>query len=205
MTASPLRAAFVAAAASWAALLVIAPWAASAPHASPIASALIVAVYGIGHLVCHQLPERSYRLWTAQMPVCARCAGIYFGGVLGAFMALGVRAAAEARGFRARARARLTRASGRLAEAPSARQPSERRRPPERPALRDAWDARRDRLLTLHSRVLLALAVAPTVLTLAYEWATGVTPANGIRLAAGLPIGAVVAWLVVTASDNQVN
>ena len=69
---------------SWAALLVAAPFLASRAHASALASALIVGVYGIGSLICHQLPERSYHLWAAQMPVCARCTGIYFGAVLGA-------------------------------------------------------------------------------------------------------------------------
>ena len=88
MTAGRLRAAFVAAVAAWAALLVVTPWLASRPHASPIASGLILAVYGIGSLVCHQLPERSYHVWTAQVPVCARCAGIYAGAVIGAIAGL---------------------------------------------------------------------------------------------------------------------
>lgn len=83
-----LRDAFVAASVAWAALLVAAPFLASRAHASALASALIVGVYGIGSLVCHQLPERSYHIWAAQMPVCARCAGIYFGGVLGALAGL---------------------------------------------------------------------------------------------------------------------
>jgi len=69
LTAARLRAAFMAAALSWAALLVAAPFLASRAHASALASALIVAVYGIGSLICHQLPERSYHLWAAQMPV----------------------------------------------------------------------------------------------------------------------------------------
>jgi hypothetical protein len=86
--ASSLRDAFIAASVAWAALLVAAPFFASRAHASALASALILGVYGIGSLVCHQLPERSYHLWAAQMPVCARCAGIYFGGVLGALAAL---------------------------------------------------------------------------------------------------------------------
>ena len=81
---SRLRAAFVTATLVWAALLVAVPWLASRDHAPLPASALLIAVYGIGSLVCHQLPERSYHLWAAQMPVCARCAGIYVGAVLGA-------------------------------------------------------------------------------------------------------------------------
>jgi uncharacterized membrane protein len=36
-------------------------------------------VYAIGGVVCHQLPERSFQLWSRQLPVCARCLGIYAG------------------------------------------------------------------------------------------------------------------------------
>ena len=81
---------FIAASVVWAVLLIAAPWLASRAHASQASSLLILGVYGIGSLVCHQLPERSYQLWTAQMPVCARCAGIYFGAVLGGLGARGV-------------------------------------------------------------------------------------------------------------------
>ena len=88
MTTMRVRVALVAATVTWAGLLVATPLLASRPHASPIASALILAVYGIGSLICHQLPERSYHIWTAQMPVCARCAGIYFGAVAGAIAGL---------------------------------------------------------------------------------------------------------------------
>jgi uncharacterized membrane protein len=36
--------------------------------------------YALGSLICHQLPERSFHLGGAQLPVCARCLGIYLGG-----------------------------------------------------------------------------------------------------------------------------
>ena len=186
LTAARLRAAFRAAALSWAALLVAAPFLASRAHASALASALIVGVYGIGSLICHQLPERSYHLWAAQMPVCARCTGIYVGAVLGAFGArslriLGARAfqASGARAFQASG-ARAFQASdggGRSAESLALRRP----------------------------RVLLLLAVTPSLVTLAYEWTTGQMPSHAVRTAAGIPIGLVVAWLVVAAADNQVN
>jgi hypothetical protein len=166
MTVARLRAAFIAAAAVWAALLVAAPFLASRAHASPLASALILGVYGLGGVVCHQLPERSYRLWTAQMPVCARCAGIYFGAVAGAI-------------------------AGALRTTRAARRPG----PDVAPGV-----SRPSRV-----RLALALAVAPTLLTLAYEWTTGVMPAHAIRAAAGVPIGLVVAWLVVAAAENRVN
>jgi uncharacterized membrane protein len=41
-------------------------------------------VYGIGSFVCHQIPERSFHLAGFQLPVCARCLGIYSGAVAGA-------------------------------------------------------------------------------------------------------------------------
>jgi uncharacterized membrane protein len=44
-------------------------------------------VYGVASLVCHQRPERSFVLGGAQFPVCARCAGLYVSGALGALLA----------------------------------------------------------------------------------------------------------------------
>jgi uncharacterized membrane protein len=159
--ASSLRDAFITATLAWAALLVVIPYLAGRGHVSTPASALVLGIYAIGSLICHQLPERSYQLWSTQMPVCARCAGIYFGAVVGA---LGARLVG------------LRIATRRLAG-----------HAPER------------------ARVLLGLAVIPTATTLAYEWSTGDMPAHAIRAAAGVPIGVVVAWLVVAAADNQVN
>src|SRR4051794_2031081 len=95
-----LRDAFVGASVGWAVLLVVATYLAGRAHASLPVSALLVAVYGLGSIVCHQLPARSFHLWAAQMPVCARCAGIYGGAVLGALSALG--AGRGARGAAAR-------------------------------------------------------------------------------------------------------
>src|SRR5262249_60172979 len=36
-------------------------------------------IYAMASMLCHQRPERSFYLWGSQMPVCARCAGIYIG------------------------------------------------------------------------------------------------------------------------------
>ncbi len=37
----------------------------------------------IGHFCgCHQMPERSFFVGNYQFPVCARCTGVYLGGVL---------------------------------------------------------------------------------------------------------------------------
>src|SRR4051794_16866562 len=80
--AAPLRRAFIAATIAWPLLLVAAPYAASRAHATAFSTALIALVYGIGSVICHQRPERSLSLWHAQMPVCARCTGIYAGAVI---------------------------------------------------------------------------------------------------------------------------
>ena len=45
-------------------------------------------------------------------------------------------------------------------------------------------------------RRLLFLAALPTIATLLFEWTTGQMPSNMVRAAAGLPLGAAVAWIV---------
>src|SRR5688500_4076216 len=40
-------------------------------------------VYAAGSVVCHQLPERSFLLDGRQLPVCARCTGLYLSGAAG--------------------------------------------------------------------------------------------------------------------------
>src|SRR5262249_26471531 len=42
-------------------------------------------------VVCHQLPDRSFHLWGRQLPVCARCTGLYGGAALAAIAASFVR------------------------------------------------------------------------------------------------------------------
>ena len=189
MTAVRLRAAFVAASIAWAVVLVAVPFAASQPHVSAMTAALIAGVYAVGSLVCHQLPERSYHLWSAQMPVCARCAGIYFGAVLGA-SARALRTAQAVRHSRkvAQHSPKVAQHSPKVAQGFS---PANAVAPTVSPA----WRA----------RIALAVAAAPTVISLVYEWTTGDAPSHAIRAATGVPIGVVVAWLVVAATDNQVN
>ncbi|MFM8532910.1 MAG: DUF2085 domain-containing protein [Acidimicrobiia bacterium] len=40
-------------------------------------------IFAIGGVVCHQLPERSFFIGTHQLPVCARCTGLYASAVAG--------------------------------------------------------------------------------------------------------------------------
>ena len=64
----------VLAAGGWVALL------AAAPLLPAWAGAI---VYGFGSFICHQIPERSFHLAGFQLPVCARCLGIYVGVLVG--------------------------------------------------------------------------------------------------------------------------
>ena len=64
----------------WAAVIPLAAFAAARPAASPAGVRRSRSrSYSIGHVICHQLPVRSFHLWGAALPVCARCTGIYAG------------------------------------------------------------------------------------------------------------------------------
>jgi len=78
-----LRRAFAVAAIAWACALPVATWTITGPHHLSVYAAAL-AVYGIGAWICHQRPDRSFQLWAMQMPVCARCTGIYLGAALAA-------------------------------------------------------------------------------------------------------------------------
>jgi uncharacterized membrane protein len=45
------------------------------------------AVYASCGRICHQRPERSFHAAGSQLPVCARCFGLYASGALGAVLA----------------------------------------------------------------------------------------------------------------------
>ncbi len=53
--------------------------------------ALSGVTYAFGSLICHQRPERSFHLGAAQLPVCARCFGLYMGAALGALLFAGLK------------------------------------------------------------------------------------------------------------------
>ena len=82
------RRAFTSAAVLWALLLPFAAFAASRPPDSSISHLSAVVPYAIGAVVCHQQAARSFRPWSRQLPVCARCTGIYVGAALAAILAV---------------------------------------------------------------------------------------------------------------------
>ncbi|HEY3162455.1 MAG TPA: DUF2085 domain-containing protein [Vicinamibacterales bacterium] len=75
-------------AATWLALIIAAPL---------LPVPLAATVYALGSHICHQRPERSFHLFAAQLPVCARCLGIYAGAALGSIAALAARIRAGTR------------------------------------------------------------------------------------------------------------
>jgi uncharacterized membrane protein len=64
----------------WVAILFMAPVLVSRTEPSPV----LAAVYAAAGLICHQRPERSFAIAGTQMPVCARCSGLYVAGAAGA-------------------------------------------------------------------------------------------------------------------------
>jgi uncharacterized membrane protein len=86
-----LRRAFLAGSTVWMLAIPSAAFVASRPAAASAAYAFALAVYAIGHVVCHQLPARSFHLWMVALPVCARCTGIYAGAAATAIVLRGAR------------------------------------------------------------------------------------------------------------------
>jgi hypothetical protein len=71
----------------WACALVAAPIVAASDGSVPFAWGAALA-YRAGSAICHQQDGRSLHVAGLRMPVCARCAGLYAGGALGALAAL---------------------------------------------------------------------------------------------------------------------
>jgi uncharacterized membrane protein len=83
----------------WSAAVLLAPFALTSHIA--LLNAAAASVYESARLVCHQRPERSFHLAGFQLPVCARCAGLYWSAAAGAIAAWLARPGAmSARGSR---------------------------------------------------------------------------------------------------------
>lgn len=100
MNAAPLPArwparVFTGATLLWAGVIPAAAFGATAT--APVAQAFVSLVYAMGHVLCHQRPERSFTAGGYAWPVCARCAGIYVGAAIGVMLAQSWRRVPEAR------------------------------------------------------------------------------------------------------------
>ena len=67
----------------WAVLIVASP---VALHSTATAVPASV-VYVASSRICHQRSERSFTIAAFQMPVCARCSGLYFSAAVGTLLA----------------------------------------------------------------------------------------------------------------------
>jgi uncharacterized membrane protein len=82
MARNALRWFLIAAPVMWVGALLVAAFIASRVQVGMIAYGISAAIYEVGSLVCHQRPERSFHMWGAQLPVCARCTGHYLGAAI---------------------------------------------------------------------------------------------------------------------------
>jgi uncharacterized membrane protein len=73
----------------WVVILIAAP--VMLAHGFVVLPAII---YEAAGLICHQKPERSFHLLGIQLPVCARCFGLYASAATGACLALATAGAA---------------------------------------------------------------------------------------------------------------
>ena len=69
-----------AAAIVWAVVILFAPVALRRPASAGVATL----VYAASSRICHQRTERSFAVAGIQLPVCARCTGLYLAGAAGA-------------------------------------------------------------------------------------------------------------------------
>jgi len=77
-----MAALLTAAAAIWAVIILIAPVALHRPSTAGAGTL----VYAAASRICHQRTERSFAIGGVQMPVCARCSGLYLAGAAGALI-----------------------------------------------------------------------------------------------------------------------
>jgi uncharacterized membrane protein len=80
------RRAYLTGAIVWAGVIPLVALAASSSNGASAGYVFAIGVYALGHVICHQLPVRSFHLWGAALPVCARCTGIYAGAAMTALL-----------------------------------------------------------------------------------------------------------------------
>ena len=172
--------AFTAVTLGWLLLVLLTPAALARDVGGRAVTLASAGTYLVGGLVCHQRPERSFHPEGVQMPVCARCAGLYLGAGMGVLAAVGFRrrggGAAERPGRRRGGKGAGGGASppvagvGEGCGAPANRAP--------------AW-----------LRWAVLAAAAPTGITFVAEMAGWMPSIGELRAAAGVPLGVAVTWV----------
>lgn len=71
----------------WLVAIFAAPYVARRAAPGSAAAVLAVGTYLVGSVICHQQARRSFHLDGVQLPVCARCTGIYLAAPFGACFA----------------------------------------------------------------------------------------------------------------------
>ena len=171
----------------WLVLVVAVPAALAREGGGRAVTLVSAGTYLMGGVVCHQRPERSFHPGGVQMPVCARCFGLYLGAGLGV-LAAGVRRRGDGRGVDGVERPRL-----------GEDWPDRKRSP--RTTVAGAGDAgeagRRNGTGTAPAwlRWVVLAAAAPTAISFAAEMAGWLPSIGELRAAAGVPLGVAVTWV----------
>ena len=199
--------AFTAVTLGWLLLVLLTPAALARDVGGRAVTLASAGTYLLGGLVCHQRPERSFHPDGVQMPVCARCAGLYLGAGLGVLAAVGFRRRGGGRGAGAAERlggGRAGRPGGMRAAGPGSLRPAAAgggTSPPPtnregdmgslRPAAAGGGNGRAPAWL----RWAVLAAAAPTGITFAAEMAGWMPSIGELRAAAGVPLGVAVTWV----------
>ncbi len=171
--------AFMAVTLGWLLLVLLTPAALARDIGGRAVTLVSAGTYLLGGLICHQRPERSFHPEGAQMPVCARCFGLYLGGGLGVLAALGFRrrgGAGEWPGRRPGGRG-----AGGGALHPAA-------------GVGEGGGAAANRAPAWLRWAVLAAAV-PTGVTFGAEMVGWLPSIGELRAAAGVPLGVAVTWV----------
>ncbi|MDP6582130.1 MAG: DUF2085 domain-containing protein [Vicinamibacterales bacterium] len=72
---------------TWLVTLVMVPFVLAQETQARAVTVASAGTYLVGSLICHQRSDRSFRPWGVQMPVCARCVGLYLGAAVGVVLA----------------------------------------------------------------------------------------------------------------------